>query len=259
MSNSNQNKPSKPFPPSLRLKEEAPVLSDAPKIIKPEFPAEAKALDGVALASLQPTANQLADAVEAAALPDDHAGNTEFHLHEDGTLCKYVEREKFAPTCSVVDGRGQVLAVAKNAAVADMICNAVNSVNLAMQQIVAQDQEKRAEHNPGEPRRRFFCRRRNKGWSTITNPLHSLNMSDNKTVVHSHSFPIVGLLGVVFITLKLCGIISWPWLWVLAPFWLGLAIILALCVLVPLLFLVVAGLFAAIAGVFAWIAKKFND
>lgn len=137
----------------MRLKQADPSL-DAPKIIKPEFPAAVKELDGVPLASLQPLGNAIspADAIAASPLPDDHAGNTEFHLHEDGTLAKYVEREKFLPTCSIVDGRGQVLAVAKNAAVADLLCNAVNSVNLAMQTLQAQDQEKRAQHNPaGSP------------------------------------------------------------------------------------------------------------
>jgi hypothetical protein len=148
---SNSNKPSKPiFPQDLKLKEAAPTI-EPKKIIVPEFPAEAKALDGVALASLQPLGNAItpADAIAASPLPDDHAGNTEFHLHSDGTLCKYVERANYAPTCSIVDGRGQVLAVTKNAAVADLICNAVNSVNLAMQTLRAEDQAKRAEHNPG--------------------------------------------------------------------------------------------------------------
>lgn len=28
-----------------------------------------------------------------------------------------------------------------------------------------------------------------------------------------------GLLGIVFIVLKLCKIIDWDWLWVLAPIW----------------------------------------
>ncbi len=28
-----------------------------------------------------------------------------------------------------------------------------------------------------------------------------------------------GLLGVVFVTLKLCGVIGWSWWWVTAPFW----------------------------------------
>lgn len=37
---------------------------------------------------------------------------------------------------------------------------------------------------------------------------------------------LAGLLGIVFITLKLCGIITWPWVWVLAPFWVGIALVL---------------------------------
>lgn len=32
------------------------------------------------------------------------------------------------------------------------------------------------------------------------------------------------LLGVAFVVLKLTGHISWPWLWVTAPFWIPLAI-----------------------------------
>lgn len=31
----------------------------------------------------------------------------------------------------------------------------------------------------------------------------------------------VGLLTIVFITLKLLGIIDWSWLWVLSPLWLS--------------------------------------
>jgi uncharacterized membrane protein len=31
----------------------------------------------------------------------------------------------------------------------------------------------------------------------------------------------VGLLAVAFIVLKLCGVIGWPWIWVLAPLWVG--------------------------------------
>jgi hypothetical protein len=32
------------------------------------------------------------------------------------------------------------------------------------------------------------------------------------------------LLGIVFIVLKLVGVISWSWWWVLAPFWTPLAL-----------------------------------
>lgn len=39
-----------------------------------------------------------------------------------------------------------------------------------------------------------------------------------------------GALALAFIVLKLCGVISWSWLWVTAPIWLNwvLVIVLAL-------------------------------
>jgi hypothetical protein len=45
----------------------------------------------------------------------------------------------------------------------------------------------------------------------------------------------VGLLQLVFITLKLLKVIDWPWVWVLAPIWItaGLGIlIIVVCFLV---------------------------
>lgn len=36
-----------------------------------------------------------------------------------------------------------------------------------------------------------------------------------------------GLLAIVFITLKLVGVIAWSWWWVLAPIWMPFAAILA--------------------------------
>ncbi len=38
---------------------------------------------------------------------------------------------------------------------------------------------------------------------------------------------ILGLLGIVFITLKLCGVITWSWFWVLAPLWCGIVLFIA--------------------------------
>ena len=32
-----------------------------------------------------------------------------------------------------------------------------------------------------------------------------------------------GLLAIVFIVLKLCGVIAWSWVWVLAPIWIPIA------------------------------------
>lgn len=46
----------------------------------------------------------------------------------------------------------------------------------------------------------------------------------------------VGLLGVLFVALKLIGIISWPWIWVLAPFWAGIAIIILILAILAICF-----------------------
>lgn len=37
-----------------------------------------------------------------------------------------------------------------------------------------------------------------------------------------------GLLGVLFVALKLTGQIDWSWFWVLAPFWIPFAIFLGI-------------------------------
>ena len=45
------------------------------------------------------------------------------------------------------------------------------------------------------------------------------------------NFSWTGMLGLVFIVLKLCGIISWSWLWVLSPIWISAIIaIIALAI-----------------------------
>ena len=33
---------------------------------------------------------------------------------------------------------------------------------------------------------------------------------------------LCGVLTTIFIVLKLVGVIDWPWVWVLAPFWISL-------------------------------------
>ena len=65
----------------------------------------------------------------------------------------------------------------------------------------------------------------------------------NKTEVRSGGVSILGLLGTVFVTLKLLGITAvatWSWWWVTAPFWGGLAVVLSLLLVIG----VVAGLVA---------------
>lgn len=59
-------------------------------------------------------------------------------------------------------------------------------------------------------------------------------MNNNTTTV---SFPVVGLLGVAFVILKLCKVISWPWIWVTAPFWGPLALLLAVLIVLGIVYL----------------------
>ena len=40
-----------------------------------------------------------------------------------------------------------------------------------------------------------------------------------------------GLLAIAFIVLKLCGVITWKWVWVLSPIWIGWGLILVLVIL----------------------------
>lgn len=43
-----------------------------------------------------------------------------------------------------------------------------------------------------------------------------------------------GLLTIAFIVLKLTGVISWSWVWVLSPLWIGFALLLAIIVIILL-------------------------
>ena len=53
-------------------------------------------------------------------------------------------------------------------------------------------------------------------------------MAKNGTTIAGTGFP--GLLTITFIVLKLTGVIAWSWWWVLAPMWLGLAMVILLSV-----------------------------
>ena len=53
--------------------------------------------------------------------------------------------------------------------------------------------------------------------------------NNNKT---SGGIGFFGLLTLLFIGLKLCGVIAWSWLWVLAPLWIPIALSLLLVVIV---------------------------
>jgi hypothetical protein len=72
---------------------------------------------------------------------------------------------------------------------------------------------------------------------------------DNVTVkVAVPTIPVFGLLGVVFVTLKLLGHITWSWWWVTAPFWAPLAV-----------FLTLATAFLLAVGGFILLCNMVND
>jgi len=43
-----------------------------------------------------------------------------------------------------------------------------------------------------------------------------------------------GLLTLLFITLKLLGYIDWSWVWVVAPLWIGFAVLIFILLLMAL-------------------------
>lgn len=56
-------------------------------------------------------------------------------------------------------------------------------------------------------------------------------MSDSSST-SSGGIGVLGLLGVAFVILKLCGVINWSWWWVTLPFWGGFALVVAFCLFV---------------------------
>lgn len=46
---------------------------------------------------------------------------------------------------------------------------------------------------------------------------------------------ILGTVGIIFVVLKILGIISWSWIWVLFPFWIGIVLYLVIWILIYLL------------------------
>lgn len=53
--------------------------------------------------------------------------------------------------------------------------------------------------------------------------------NNNKTSV---GIGFNSLLALLFIGLKLCGVISWSWLWVLSPIWIPIALAVVICVII---------------------------
>lgn len=63
----------------------------------------------------------------------------------------------------------------------------------------------------------------------------SNNSSNNNTTV-SGGIGFSGLLTIVFIVLKLCGVINWSWIWVFSPMWISAALCVAIFIFIVMIF-----------------------
>lgn len=61
---------------------------------------------------------------------------------------------------------------------------------------------------------------------------------EGKNIVINASNSFVSLLTVAFIVLKLCGVITWSWLWILSPIWISLGLVLAIVVVFLIVWLI---------------------
>lgn len=56
-------------------------------------------------------------------------------------------------------------------------------------------------------------------------------MKNNESKGATGGIGFVGLLTIVFITLKLLGKITWSWVWVLSPIWISIIISVAVIII----------------------------
>lgn len=62
-------------------------------------------------------------------------------------------------------------------------------------------------------------------------------MKESKSATSS-GIGFTGALTILFIALKLLGVISWSWLWVLSPVWISLALVLVILAIAGIVVLV---------------------
>ena len=53
----------------------------------------------------------------------------------------------------------------------------------------------------------------------------------------TQSFPLGIILFLIFMTLKLCGVITWSWVWVTAPIWAPILFVLLVMAVVGVILL----------------------
>lgn len=62
------------------------------------------------------------------------------------------------------------------------------------------------------------------------------NKSSNNNTTVSGGIGFSGLLTIVFIVLKLCGVINWSWIWVFSPMWISAALCVAILIFIVRIF-----------------------
>ena len=60
----------------------------------------------------------------------------------------------------------------------------------------------------------------------------------NNVSQSSGGIGFAGLLTILFIGLKLTGYISWSWLWVLSPLWIGFCVFIFILIIALMVFLI---------------------
>lgn len=63
-------------------------------------------------------------------------------------------------------------------------------------------------------------------------------MSNNTSSSSSGGIGFVGVLTIAFIVLKLCHVIKWSWVWVLAPLWISALLAIVTLILLGIGFLI---------------------
>lgn len=71
----------------------------------------------------------------------------------------------------------------------------------------------------------------------IRNSYQPSRTHGTSSTASSGGIGFTGLLAILFIALKLTGVIAWSWLWVLSPIWIPLALLLVIAVVALIVYL----------------------
>lgn len=63
-------------------------------------------------------------------------------------------------------------------------------------------------------------------------------MNNNHSTGYVSGVTFSGLLTIAFIILKLCGVIAWPWIWVLSPLWISIGLVLVFILILGIIALI---------------------